>query len=261
MQDGPRHPALRRVKRLSFAGDGLPERIRSTIFAMLGVTAAAGLGLVLLFSRVGTPILSLAPLPAPPSLDQRLDSGSGSSGSVAARVAATATPAGGLAAAALSDSQLDAVGVVTGGPLATVLVRSDLGGGRVVAAGDNGSIGGTGPPEGNPAPTDDPSGEPPGDGADLEPAPTPVTGSSSASGLFVRKSVVKDKGEGSPVPNPEPEPPVEPELPIEPAPEPEAPPLPEEPIEPEVPIEPAPEAEVATGSEPAPGAEEAPPAA
>jgi hypothetical protein len=42
----------------SFAGEGLPERIRSTVFLFLGLTAATGLGLVAVFAQLG-------PLPAP----------------------------------------------------------------------------------------------------------------------------------------------------------------------------------------------------
>jgi hypothetical protein len=48
----------------SFAGNGLPERMRSTVFAFLGLTAAAGLALVAVFAQLGFPLLSPAPLPA-----------------------------------------------------------------------------------------------------------------------------------------------------------------------------------------------------
>jgi hypothetical protein len=54
----------------SFAGDGLPERMRSTTFAFLGLTAAAGLALVAMFAQPGFPLLSPAPLPDQPSLGE-----------------------------------------------------------------------------------------------------------------------------------------------------------------------------------------------
>ena len=60
-------PMLRKLSaRLpSWAGRRLPERIRSTTFAMLGITTAAGLGLVVLFSQPGWPLRSLGPLAEP----------------------------------------------------------------------------------------------------------------------------------------------------------------------------------------------------
>jgi hypothetical protein len=51
----------------SFAGSGLPERIRSTTFALLGLTAAAGLSLVAIFAQPDWPLLSPAPLPNSPA--------------------------------------------------------------------------------------------------------------------------------------------------------------------------------------------------
>jgi hypothetical protein len=56
----------------SLAGDGLPERMRSISFALLGLTAAAGLALVALFAQPGSPLLSPAPLPDQPSADQSI---------------------------------------------------------------------------------------------------------------------------------------------------------------------------------------------
>ena len=60
---------LGRLRRFSFAGDGLPERMRSTAFAFLGLTAAAGLALVAIFAQPGFPLLSPAPLPSEPAPD------------------------------------------------------------------------------------------------------------------------------------------------------------------------------------------------
>jgi hypothetical protein len=54
-------------RRPSFAGNGLPERMRSTAFAFLGLTAAAGLALVAIFAQVSLPLLSPAPPPGGPS--------------------------------------------------------------------------------------------------------------------------------------------------------------------------------------------------
>jgi hypothetical protein len=51
------------LRRPSFAGNGLPERMRSISFALLGLTAAAGLALVAIFAQPGFPLLSPAPLP------------------------------------------------------------------------------------------------------------------------------------------------------------------------------------------------------
>src|SRR3954468_23833892 len=50
----------------SFAGKGLSERMRSTGFALLGLTAAAGLGLVAIFAQPGFPLLEPVPLPSGP---------------------------------------------------------------------------------------------------------------------------------------------------------------------------------------------------
>jgi hypothetical protein len=64
----PFHTRFRSFLRLSsFAGQGLPERMRSTAFAFLGLTAAAGLALVAFFAQLGFPLLSPAPMPSDPS--------------------------------------------------------------------------------------------------------------------------------------------------------------------------------------------------
>ncbi len=57
---------LKSLRRLSFAGSGLPERMRSTAFAFLGLTAALGLALVAIFAQLSFPVLSPAPPPAGP---------------------------------------------------------------------------------------------------------------------------------------------------------------------------------------------------
>src|SRR5215207_6881898 len=50
----------------SLAGTGLPERMRTTAFAFLGLTAAAGLALVAIFAQISFHVLSPAPLPSEP---------------------------------------------------------------------------------------------------------------------------------------------------------------------------------------------------
>ncbi len=57
----------RLARRRSLAGDGLPERMRSTTFALLGITAATGLGLVAVFSQQEWPLLPPGPLPVAPA--------------------------------------------------------------------------------------------------------------------------------------------------------------------------------------------------
>ncbi len=54
------------LRRPSLAGDGLPERMRTTAFVFLGLTAAAGLALVAIFAQVGLPVLSPSPAPSGP---------------------------------------------------------------------------------------------------------------------------------------------------------------------------------------------------
>jgi hypothetical protein len=57
---------LKSLRRPSFAGSGLPERMRSTAFAFLGLTAAVGLALVAIFAHLSFPVLAPAPPPAGP---------------------------------------------------------------------------------------------------------------------------------------------------------------------------------------------------
>jgi hypothetical protein len=248
----PRPPASRRIKRLSLAGDGLAERIRSTVFAMLGLTAAAGLGLVLLFSQSSSPDLSLGPLSGLPG--PRLSIGLGSesnAGPGGAGEASASDPGADLLPAVLSRSPLSEPVGLAGGPVAADFVDSIPGGHRV--GGDSGgSAGVVGAPQGSAAPAADSPAQSTDDGTEPEPPSSPVSGSSSSSGLFVRTSVIKEKddlvavSEASPLPGPEPEPeaPIEPEVPVAPTPQPETPPQP--PVEAEVPTEPVVEPEVPT---------------
>jgi hypothetical protein len=52
--------------RISVAGVGVTERLRTMAFALLGLTAAAGLGLVALFAQPGWPLRGTGPLPETP---------------------------------------------------------------------------------------------------------------------------------------------------------------------------------------------------
>src|SRR5690349_24005789 len=56
----------RSLRLSSIAGDGLPERMRTTAFAFLGLTAALGLALVAIFAQLSFPVLSPAPAPGGP---------------------------------------------------------------------------------------------------------------------------------------------------------------------------------------------------
>jgi hypothetical protein len=64
---------LRLARRPSLAGSGLTERMRTTTFALLGITAAAGLGLVAIFSQQGWPLLSPSPIPSPSAGREAVD--------------------------------------------------------------------------------------------------------------------------------------------------------------------------------------------
>lgn len=67
------HSKLFSALRLSsFAGNGLPERMRSISFALLGLTAAAGLALVAIFAQPSFSLLSPAPLPDEPSVSESI---------------------------------------------------------------------------------------------------------------------------------------------------------------------------------------------
>src|SRR5689334_5784618 len=57
---------LKSLRLPSVAGAGLPERMRSTAFAFLGLTAALGLALVATFAQLSFPVLAPAPAPSGP---------------------------------------------------------------------------------------------------------------------------------------------------------------------------------------------------
>ena len=67
MSSNLRDKLIHSIRRPSLAGNGLPERMRSTVVAFLGLTAAAGLALVAIFAQLGFPLLSPSPLPSAPA--------------------------------------------------------------------------------------------------------------------------------------------------------------------------------------------------
>jgi hypothetical protein len=89
----------------SFAGNGLPERMRSISFALLGLTAAAGLAMVAIFAQPGFPLLEPSPLPLGPA------------GNQAVAGAEALTPKRGNAEKALAIAPSSVVHAATGPPV------------------------------------------------------------------------------------------------------------------------------------------------
>lgn len=140
----PFHTRPRRSRRLpSFAGTGLPERMRSTAFVFLGLTAAAGLALVAIFAQLNFPLLPPVPLPG----------GSSEGGSVAKAVAL----ADGKGELALAPAQRSVV-------VPAARDRRTAGGAVDPAEPGVGAVGA-------PAPLSAPQSD--GEGADSEPTQTP----------------------------------------------------------------------------------------
>ncbi|HET8813570.1 MAG TPA: hypothetical protein VFM51_01270 [Solirubrobacterales bacterium] len=171
VNSGFRTKLLSSLQAPSFAGSGLPERMRTTAFAFLGLTAAAGLAFVAIFAQLSFPLLSPAPLPSDPSREN----------AVAEAVALQA----GRSAPAISDG-----GSVTLGERGTDGGTAGGGGssrnatpadspppaaspdGPASAGGRGGS--GTGAPATSPGPGSAPAGTP-----EAQPIASPPSGSSS----------------------------------------------------------------------------------
>ena len=68
-------PPFLRLTRPSVLGDGVPERLRSTLVVLLGITGAAGLAMVALVLQQGFPHVSSGPVPDPPLQRERLHGG------------------------------------------------------------------------------------------------------------------------------------------------------------------------------------------
>jgi hypothetical protein len=158
------------LRRPSFAGNGLPERMRSTAFAFLGLTAALGLALVAIFAQLSFPVLAPAPPPAGPAghggLSASLALGQGR------RDGAPQRPS--LAAAQ------PAAGASRDGTVAGAAVRDDASLGDLAPTGSVGVSGnGAGSGDGESAespPAAPPSSAPSGEqAAGAEAAPAPVT--------------------------------------------------------------------------------------
>jgi outer membrane biosynthesis protein TonB len=66
-------PPFLRLTRPSVLGDGVPERLRSTLVALLGITGAAGLAMVALVLQQGFPLVSSGPVRVPRVERERLD--------------------------------------------------------------------------------------------------------------------------------------------------------------------------------------------
>ncbi|HZO05385.1 MAG TPA: hypothetical protein VFB52_03295 [Solirubrobacterales bacterium] len=247
--------ARKKLRPPDLAGSSWSARLRNFTFAMFGLTAIVCLSFVAFVAQVSRPVLSVAPLPLPgESLTAPGDSfglGDGIAGGIGAGFGGLGVPGFGgdsgpaTAVAGLggdeSSSVFAGLGSNGGSP--------DSGAGSLGNNPGLGSGANSGPVDVTPAhePTEPPA---------AVPSATPVSGSDSSSGLYVRTSVAPGKGEdaGPPPDEPEtpaePETPVEPEVPVEPEPPVEPPVEPEVPVEPEFPFEPPVEEEPAP--EPAP---------
>lgn len=84
---------------MTLVGTGLSERIRSTVIAMLGVTAAASLALMLFLYQTSLPMPSLGPLtfPAPGQAGIQRGVALGDPGATSPSIAAAARAGGGAA--------------------------------------------------------------------------------------------------------------------------------------------------------------------
>jgi hypothetical protein len=230
---------LRRAPRAtSFAGASLSERVWATSFAVLGLTTAAGLCLVLLFSQSSPSVPSLGPLPVAPAQPTASGGGLALRGGAAASRAQTGGVAvpGGAVRALVADPFADS------GPTSPGFSAEPAGAG----AGPGGELGANG---GGPRPvTVDANGQAPVGGPTVQPtAAVPHGGSGSSppsdegDGAETPEAVVvADPAPAEPsVPTADPpalEPPiVEPETPAAPEPPLEEPPAEEPPLE-EVPV-------------------------
>lgn len=252
-----RNKLRKSIRRPSLAGDGLPERMRSTAVAFLGLTAAAGLALVAIFSQLGFPLLTPAPLPSAPAAQGSVGNAVqlGNVSPVAAIAQARSAPA---------------VSSTAAGPGAS---RTATHGKRDVGAVDHSAVPVSTPPstdspvasEPAPAPEATPTPAPVAATVTGEPAPAPVATPVSSPGTGEKPSTSKpvtskpDVPESEPAePEPTPEPPRHGKKPEKPKPTP--PPSPKPPNSGKPEAAPAPEpsyvpAPAPTGDEKAKGKE------
>jgi len=94
----------------SVAGNGLPERMRTTAFAFLGLTAAAGLALVAIFAQLSFHVLTPAPLP-----DEPVSGGAVAEAVPLHRVAVRVPTVTGREAPAATGDEIDRGGAADGG--------------------------------------------------------------------------------------------------------------------------------------------------
>jgi hypothetical protein len=191
---------LKSLRRPSFAGNGLPERMRSTAFAFLGLTAALGLALVAIFAQLSFPVLSPAPAPVGPARESGVSSSLALSpgpgiGGLQPALLDGAAPAGGGGASGSASHPGSRDGSPVGHVGSPVPVEVP---GKVGKPNDKGSVEPS-PPPAAPAPTS-PSGD---EAASAEsPAPAPIPASPDP------KPVTSTP---KPKPNEEPPAPAEPE--------------------------------------------------
>lgn len=162
-------------------GTGLSERIRMTIVAMLGVTSAAGLALVLFLFQASLPIPTLGPLVFPPASKEGLQRGvalggsGGGAGSGSSQTSAGTAASGSAAALAVVVLPSEVGTTASPGPGAAGLGDSTTG----VEQGQDAAAGGSQPATPSPAsPVRQPGASPESESpAGTEPAPivTPVT--------------------------------------------------------------------------------------
>jgi hypothetical protein len=224
----------RRVRNLSLVGADLPARIRTAAFALLGLTTAAALGLVLLFAQSTLPIPSLGPV-TPPLPGQQGVHGGISLGPAGASQTALGTAGSGIAPRFAASTALTST---SSSPSATSLAAGGFGtrgtpagdGGVEATAGGGTSISGNDPEV--PAVQPQPTAVSPGGG----PGSAPVGGEAGPTTTPVAEPVSTPPPSEPSVPTAEP-PVVEPELPqppVEEIPEgesPEEPPVVEPPAE------------------------------
>lgn len=184
------------IRRPSLAGDGLPERMRSTVFAFLGLTAAAGLALVAIFAQLGFPLLSPTPLPdapAPSSVSRAVPLGHGPR-TVAIAQAESATAAPG------DSADRTASGAAARGEGGTGGVDDSA---VPVSGSPTGVDTGSDPPSAPPA-SPAPAPTPAPDSSIGEPAPAPVEAPASSPGIGEQPSKAKPVTAKPDTPEPEP---------------------------------------------------------
>jgi hypothetical protein len=182
---------LSALRQPSFAGRGLPERMRSTAFALLGMTAAAALFLVAIFAQLSFPLVEPTPLPDEPTTQlggaERVTPGTGSllaAGRAPAPARRTAvddpSPGGrrdGVAAAPQAIAAPDNSTAVQA-PGAVAAPAPGSGTGTGASTGDGGREAGAKPatsPSSEPTPAAAPSETQADSGSAAPPAPAPVS--------------------------------------------------------------------------------------